>query len=515
MQINIGQYILAQANFPDKIALEDSCRTLTYHELLQRSMRLSDELEQAGIKNKDPVIILIPKSVDAVIGIVATTFCGGVYVPVDINSPIERLKAIFQKLGGAFIVCSEATLSIASQLESDKKRIVCLRSDNHRKNPDEDMQKLRARALGRIKNVIDQDPCYVIFTSGTTGVPKGVTISHRSVIDYIDWARSYYPIRKQHRLASQAPFYFDNSTLDLYLAFSTGASLHLPPEKIFYFPKMTIEYLNTKKITTVFWVPSVIVAIANSGILEKVRPKYLKHVLFAGEQMPVPQINTWVRALPGVLFSNLYGPTEITVDCTAYTFFDIYEGDLLPIGHPCRNTDVLILNDTGKECEVGELGELYVRGTSLSLGYWNDREKTNEAFVQNPLESRFRDIVYRTGDLVKKDDFGCIFFVGRRDSQVKVNGYRIELGEIEANSSKVAGIARSVAVFDKKKSAIVLFVQPMDDVVIEIGALRHELRKFLPKYMMPNKILIVSTFPLNRSGKIDRLKLTKGLETEV
>jgi D-alanine--poly(phosphoribitol) ligase subunit 1 len=513
MQKNLGEYLLftAESN-PDKLAVEDNTSCLTYFELLYSSIILSDALESAGVKRNIPILILIPKSCEAVIGITATTLSGGVYVPVDVASPLPRLRSVYDQLGGGLIMCTEATLNKAQQLEVDAKKIVCLSANIFDKKPTEELGALISKARSRIRLIIDQDPCYVIFTSGSTGIPKGVTIAHRSVIDYIEWAKSEYPINKTHRIASQAPFYFDNSTLDLYLAFSTGASLHLPSDNIYAFPKLTIEYLINKKITTIFWVPSVLVSVANSGLLEQIRPSSLQHVLFAGEQMPVPQINIWVRALPGVLFSNLYGPTEITVDCTSYTFYKSYEGDLLPIGYACRNTDLLIINEFRQECIANEIGELFVRGCSLSLGYWNDKLKSDSAFIQNPLENRFRDLVYRTGDLVRRDELGCITFLGRKDTQIKLNGYRIELGELEAGVAKVSGIARSAALLDAKRKIIVLFVEMKQGYFFDLALLRRELTQLIPKYMMPGDVIVVPGFDHNQNGKIDRIKLAKILE---
>lgn len=513
MNINIGEYIhSAVSRYPDSLAVEDEFISLTYSELFRHSAVLSDELERAGVKRNIPVVIFINKSCEAVIGIVATIFSNGVYVPLDVTSPMERLVSVYKQLGDAFVVCTEATFTKAQQLVGDKKRIICMNRLTDEGASNQDIDDLIVKVRGRTKLVIDQDPCYVIFTSGSTGVPKGVTIAHRSVIDYIEWAKSEYKINRNHRIASQAPFYFDNSTLDLYLTFSTGASLHIPQDKIYAFPKLALEYLAQKRITTIFWVPSVLVAIANSGLLDKIPPESLKHVLFAGEQMPVPQINTWVRTLPGLLYSNLYGPTEITVDCTAYTFYEPYTGDILPIGHACRNTNVLIINESGIECAAGEIGELYVRGSSLSLGYWNDKDKTDSVFLQNPLENRFRDLVYRTGDLVRRDEFGCISFLGRKDSQIKLNGYRIELGEIEAAVAKVSGIARNAAVLDVRRKLIVLFVETIHGNNLELATLRRELGQLLPKYMMPAEVICVRSFEQNQNGKIDRMKLTKILE---
>jgi acyl-coenzyme A synthetase/AMP-(fatty) acid ligase len=182
-------------------------------------------------------------------------------------------------------------------------------------------------------------------------------------------------------------------------------------------------------------------------------------------------------------------------------------GDVLPIGYPCRNTDVLVINEAGAICCENEVGELYVRGTSLALGYWNDKDRTDEVFVQNPLENRFKDLVYKTGDLVKCDGSGCITFLGRQDSQIKLYGYRIELGEIESAAAKINGVARNAAVLDSHSKVIVLFIESLPSLILEVGAVRRELAQFLPKYMIPGKVIFLDELKLNKNGKIDRIAL--------
>jgi len=515
MRINAAEYVLQSAlNSPDRLAVEDGTHALSYAKLLHCSSRLAELLAACGARRNSPVAILIPKSCGAVVGIVGTSLAGAVYVPLDTASPAERLRTVLGQLGDATVLCVESTRALAESIAGEASRVLCMPAGLLDGEPVGHTADVANAARRRLAEVIDLDPCYVIFTSGSTGTPKGVTIAHRSVIDYIEWARSEYPIRPTHRLASQAPFYFDNSTLDLYLTFASGASLHIPPDRLYAFPKLVLEYLQKRQITTIFWVPSVLVAVANSGLLQESPPTSLEHVLFAGEQMPVPQVNAWVRALPGALFSNLYGPTEITVDCTAYTFREPFEGDILPIGHACRNTDVLILDEEGRQCVAGQTGELCVRGTSLALGYWNDPARTDAVFTQNPLEARFRDLIYRTGDLARRDVNGCITFLGRRDSQIKLNGYRIELGEIEAAAVKVTSVARSAALHDTGRKIIVLFIELLPGQATDITAIRRELVLMLPKYMMPAEIQMVAAFELNKNGKIDRLRLASLLESQ-
>lgn len=287
-------------------------------------------------------------------------------------------------------------------------------------------------AFAQLNSQIDTDPVYSIFTSGSTGVPKGVVVSHRGVIDYIDWANDTFHFKSDAVIGNQAPFYFDNSTLDIYLMYSTGATLNIIPESYFAFPAKLVDYLNEEQISFVFWVPFVLVNVANLNIFESKEPKYIKDVFFAGEVMPNKHLNYWRKHLPNCRYANLYGPTEITVDCTYYEVKREFRDDEpLPIGYVCKNSDILILVDRKRLVNKGEQGELCVRGSSLALGYYNDPERTAQAFIQNPLNNHYPETIYCTGDVVYENEYGEIMYVGRVDSQIKHNGYRIELGEIE------------------------------------------------------------------------------------
>ncbi|MFT7723395.1 MAG: amino acid adenylation domain-containing protein [Roseateles sp.] len=512
MQINVAEYLFESARrWPNRLALEDERRAISFAQLVVAADRLARLLADRGVSPGDPIAVLVPKSAEAVVAIVASVFAGGVYIPLDGASPAERLRTIVGQIGDTVLICTETTYVLARDISGSEESVICIASDIEPDCTIQVVDQAIAAARHRLADRIDLDPCYVIFTSGSTGIPKGVTISHRSVIDYIEWARQSYPVDDTSRIASQAPFYFDNSTLDLYLSFATGASLHIPPDGLYAFPKLILDYLSAKAITTIFWVPSVLVAVANSGLLDKFPPTSVKHVLFAGEQMPVAQINAWVKALPGALFSNLYGPTEITVDCTAFTFHEPYAGDILPIGHACKNTDVILLDEHDQACAAGQIGELCVRGSSLALGYWNDPERSSTVFVQNPLQKRFRDLIYRTGDLVRRDETGCITFLGRKDSQIKHNGHRIELGEIEAAALKLAQVAQACILYPASLRQIVLFAVLKVDASSDIVQMRRELGQRIPKYMMPTIIRIVEELPLSANGKIDRLKLAASL----
>jgi amino acid adenylation domain-containing protein len=354
------------------------------------------------------------------------------------------------------------------------------------------------------------DPCYVMHTSGSTGVPKGVVIPHQGVIDYIEWAIPCLKVDENDIIGNQAPLYFDNSTLDIYLSWSTGAKLNLIPEGLFAFPVKLIEYMEEKKLTFIFFVPSVLVNVSKMNLLRPDRLPALNKIIFAGEVMPTKHLAYWQENLHERVFVNLYGPTEITVDCTYFIVDRKFEPhESLPIGFPCHNSGVIILNDNDFLAENGGQGELCVRGSSLALGYWNDDEKSNKVFVQNPLQKNYFDRIYRTGDIVYQNERGEIIYVGRKDSQIKHMGNRIELGEIETAAMTIPDIDNCCALYNAVKQEITFFYEGKDE--ISIVEFKRSLKQFLPDYMIPRKILRKDSLPMNPNGKIDRKALKNEL----
>jgi acyl-coenzyme A synthetase/AMP-(fatty) acid ligase len=290
-----------------------------------------------------------------------------------------------------------------------------------------------------------------------------------------------------------------------------GATIVIIPDKLAIFPAKLMEFVAREGVNFLFWVPSVMVNIANLGLLEKIPLPDLRTIFFAGEVFPTRHLNQWRQALTDVSFVNLYGPIEIHVDCTFY----VVEGEIaddqpLPIGKPCRNTDIIILNEVDQRCAAGEQGELCVRGSSLSSGYWNDPEKTSRAFVQNPLNTCYPELIYRTGDLAVRRVDGLIYLVGRKDYQIKHMGYRVELPEIEHQVLRIPGIANACVVYDNSKKAITLFYQPSGKDVSQ-ATIRRALSEIFPKYMLPTAYHSMEGLPMNANGKIDRNGLVLSL----
>ncbi|PAF50154.1 AMP-binding protein, partial [Helicobacter sp. 13S00477-4] len=338
--------------------------------------------------------------------------------------------------------------------------------------------------------------------------PKGVVVSHRSIIDYIEWILNEDKIcpKPDDIIGNQSPFYFDNSVLDIYLCFFKGIKLVIIPEEKFLFPKDLLQYLYTKHINYIFWVPSLLNNIAKNKILDSSKPKFQK-ILFAGENMPTKTLNYWMENYPGTTFANLYGPTEITVDCTFYIIDKTFkENESLPIGTSCRNTQVMIFDESNQLItKSNQIGEICVRGSCLSLGYYNDLEKTNSVFIQNPLHQKYEDRVYKTGDLGYYTADRHIILTGRKDQQIKHNGYRIELGEIELALGDFDAIEGVCVVYDEQNSIIRLFYESKKE--ISKAEIFNHLKDKLPKYMLPQEYIWLETLPLNPNSKIDRKAL--------
>lgn len=504
MQKSVIEYLVASASkYPQKKAVQDSTGSITFAELLRSAFVIADEVKAKGIW-KQPIGVYIPKGCKMVQAFAGINMSGNFYVPLDTKSPDKRVLSILNVL--------ESDVIITDQAHEEQVRNMCDKQVIVIEEVLQNKPKADANAEGYLANQIDTDPVYSIFTSGSTGTPKGVVVSHRGVIDYIDWANDTFKFDGENMvIGNQAPFYFDNSTLDIYLMFSTGATLDIIPEMNFSFPVKLVDYMNDHQISFVFWVPFALINVANFDIFKDKKPQYLKDVIFAGEVMPNKHLNYWRRYLPECRYANLYGPTEITVDCTYYIVDrEFTDDESLPIGFPCRNSDVLILVDQQREAAMNEEGELCVRGSSLALGYYNDWEKTQKAFIQNPLNKHYPETIYCTGDIVFKNERGEIIYVGRKDSQIKHNGYRIELGEIENAVLASKMVDNCCAVYDITNKQIVLFYQAQEE--LNLSAFRKVVSSKIPRYMIPTVYHREEILKQNGSGKIDRSYYKKQID---
>lgn len=506
MTINILQLLEGTVKrCPDKIALSDDKRSLTFSQWQAQAQSIGTHLtERLQGRRNSPVIVMVDRDIQGLVTAMGVVYSGNFYVPVDGRSPLERLQSIIDTLQPpAIIYYNPQQLQL---LQKTAYTGLLIPADEAAETP------VDAPRLKAIRNgAIDTDPLYAIFTSGSTGTPKGVVISHRGAIDLAEWLVETFGFTSDDRLGNQTPFYFDGSVKDIMICLRTGARLNILPRKYFAFPKLLANALNDLQITSILWATSAIVLTGNSGVFEQIPPRYLRRVFFAGEAMPVPQLEMWRRQLPDVTFVNLYGPTEITVDCTYYVVDRHFtDGETVPIGRPCRNMGILLLGDDNCEVPVGETGEICVRGSGVALGYYNSPDKTHEAFVQNPLNTYYRDLIYRTGDLARYNQRGELEFVGRHDYQIKHQGNRIELGEIEAAVVGVPGVEVAACVYDHPRQQIVLYYVGTPDLDI-INAITTK----VPRYMYPSVIYHVERMPYSPNGKIDRHALLHQHEANI
>jgi len=512
MQVNVLEYLDAGAarRCPDRVAVVDDGRSYTFHELQRYARQCAALLVRRRDVANQPVAVFLPKCAAAIIADLGIVYSGNFYTNLDVKSPPQRIRNILSTIRPALVVASRDLAPALHAIGVEVERVVFV-EDALVESVTYDGDSLSRRLRDRL----DVDPLCIINTSGSTGTPKGVTLSHRGTIDFMDWAFSALDLDGSERIGSLSPFYFDIFTLELNLCLAKGATIVIVPDRLASFPLKLIEFVAEQEISFVFWVPSIMVNISNQGLLERFALPALKKVLFAGEVFPMRHLNRWRRAIPGATFINLYGPIEITVDCTYFVLDrEFGDDDPLPIGIPCRNTEILILSEDNRLCGVGEHGELCVRGTSLALGYWNDPEKTAKVFVQNPLHSSYADLVYRTGDTAFRNERGEIMFVGRKDSQIKHLGYRIELSEIEHQILRIEGIANGCVVYNSTRKEITLFYETEGHDVAP-AVIRQALSEVLPKYMWPTMFYAVAELPRNPNGKVDRQALlARALETD-
>lgn len=500
---NILEFLeLNGSKFQNKTAFKDIKNSLTYGGLLNCSKSVGTALAALNAKNK-PIAIYLDKGVNVLTAMFGIVYSGNFYVVIDSEMPFPRINAIFETLKPIAVLTDNEHMDSLKNLQFDGQAhsIEALLETK----PNED------KLLEIRKKQIDTDPLYALYTSGSTGVPKGAVVSHRAVIAYSEWSTETFNINSETVFGNQTPFYFSMSVTDIYSTLRCGATLVIIPKTYFSFPIKLIEFLNDNKVNTIYWVPSAISIVANLRLFKFAKPEYLKTVLFAGEVMPTKQLNYWINNLSDdILYANLYGPTETTDICTYYIVNRKFSDDEpLPIGTHCDNCDVFIVNDKCEPANAGEEGELYVRGSFLANGYYNNPEKTSEAFVQNPLNSCYPELVYKTGDLVRENKYGEIMYITRKDFQIKRSGYRIELGEIETAVSSLETIEENACIFDDDKDKIILFYCGRK---AEDSDIRECIASKLPPYFMPDEFVKLRQLPHNQNGKIDRKNLKVNLK---
>lgn len=489
------------AKYPKRVAFKDRDEEINYNDLLIRCQKIAFIIRKnAGMEDYEknrPVVVFIDRNIRSIQLFLAVVYSGNFYVPIDPTLPAERIQTMLD------------TLQPISCISASKRKIPFEVNDFD--SLLEQSKKIDESYCDKVKrireNAIDTDPVYAIFTSGTTGIPKSVIVSHRSVIDLVNRFAETFPFPDYPVLANQAPFDFDVSVKDIYNSLHFGGTVVIVPKSYFVMPSALLPYLKENKVNVLIWAVSALRIVQNFKLFDACIPEDISLVMFSGEIMPVKCLNYLMDYWKDATFVNLYGPTEITCNCSSYIIQGrLRDTDSIPIGKSFANSEMFLVNpDTLKRIhKAGEKGEICVKGSCLALGYYRNAQQTDRAFVQDPEVTAYKDLMYRTGDIGFFDESGNMYYVGRRDHQIKHMGHRIEMGEIETVVNAIDEIKMACAVYKESKEMVYLFYSAdsqCDDIIIK------QIKKLLPAFMLPNKFVYMHELPMNAHAKIDRKKL--------
>jgi amino acid adenylation domain-containing protein len=512
---------------PERDALVMGTNRLTYGELEIHTNRLARLLVDHGCGPGSRVCVIAEKSPWTIAALLAVLKAGGTYVPVDSASPPARVARIIQASEPSLVLADASAVRLvddmlAAGLGLSATPIAAVDDPLHGERFDSVFSRGEAAAMSdeRLDIPTRTEIAHILFTSGSTGVPKGVIITHENVIAFVEWAVRYFGTQPTDRISGHPPLHFDLSTFDIYGTLASGAALYPVPPALSLNPRALAAMIRDQELTQWFSVPSVLTYMAKFDVVAQDDFPALRRLLWCGEVLPTPVLAHWMSRLPHVRFTNLYGPTEATIASSYYAVPEcpVDKTQPVPIGVACDGEELLVLDTNLRPTPPGEIGDLYIAGAGLSPGYWRDEEKTAAVFVPDPRRPGSGDRIYRTGDLAKLRDDGTVDFLGRIDSQIKSRGYRIELGEIEAAVNAVQSVRECAVVAVEsggfEGATICCAYSTLDGGQLSPLAVRESISQLLPAYMLPARWRQLDALPKNVNGKIDRKALREDFASD-
>ena len=521
--MNVLDYLEhATEAYPERIALEDGNGTITYSEFRTYARKVGLFLMEKGFcRTNKPIGVWAGRDKYTLVLYMGILYSGNFYVPMDPEMKPEKKKSIVEQSGMDVILSTESVgdgyTLIMESVKDGKRKTLSITGDETSVQNVATIE-INNNSTNDSTNTREDTPLYMVYTSGSTGVPKGVLKTHGAMIDYVEAFSSTYPYGEYEILGNQTPFFFDASAKDIYLALKNAATMVIIPTSFFSFPMKLVEYLNEKQVTIISWVPSALSLLTQLNVFADIKPTTLKKVFFVGEVFPMKQLNKWRKALPDLTYVNLYGSSEIAGICLYYEVKkeDVFEDTaVLPMGKPLCNCKIVLVHQENKQVitERNISGEIYLSSKALAKEYFGDKEKTENSFVVMDLDKTGERRYFKTGDVAFYNEEGDLVFTSRKDFQIKHMGHRIELGEIEVAASAIDYIIKCGCIYDNEKRRIVLYCECADPD-IQAPQIKAALTERLSSYMVPNRVVVTDKVPLNANGKIDRVELKRIYESK-